>query len=179
MTGHCLSSSRTSVVGVDISLVFVLTAVLEALLGGAVLLPLSAPGGGGSRGARRRLVAVAGGSKRHPGVEVCLFALQELPENRRTRGGQTGGHGHFGLTWPDVLSVHGPAPVGRYLDVQGHLNVKQVLVFPQMLGHLALQVPQLSVQLANSVLFNQIRQAFRLLLPSQHVKNLLLRLPLV
>lgn len=56
-----------SVVGVDVGLVLVLTAVLETLLVGAVFLPLSTPGGGGSgRGARRCLVAVAGGSKRHP-----------------------------------------------------------------------------------------------------------------
>lgn len=36
-----------SVVGVDIRLVLVLAAVLEALLGGAVLLPLSASGRAG------------------------------------------------------------------------------------------------------------------------------------
>lgn len=71
------------------------------------------------------------------------------------------------MAWPDVLSVPGSAPVGCDLDVQSHLDVEQVLVFPQMLGHLALQVPQLGVQLANGVLLHQIRPFFRLLLPSQ------------
>lgn len=76
------------------------------------------------------------------------------------------------MTWPDLLPVPGLAPVGCDLDVQSHLDVEQVLVFPQMLGHLALQVPQLGVQLANGVLLHQIRPFFRLLLPSQHVLNL-------
>lgn len=52
-----------SVVGVDVRLILVLAAVLEALLGGAILLPLSASGRTG-RGSC--LEAVAGGSKRHP-----------------------------------------------------------------------------------------------------------------
>lgn len=44
------------------------------------------------------------------------------------------------------------APVGCYLYVQGHLDVEQVLVLSQVLGHLTLQVPQLRVQMAYSVL---------------------------
>lgn len=44
------------------------------------------------------------------------------------------------------------APVGSYLYVQGHLDVEQVLILSQVLGHLTLQVPQLSIQVANSVL---------------------------
>lgn len=45
-----------------------------------------------------------------------------------------------------------PAPVGSNLYVQGHLDIEQVLIFPEMLGHLTLQVPQLTIQMANSVL---------------------------
>lgn len=46
------------------------------------------------------------------------------------------------------------APVGCYLDVQGHLDIEQVLVLSQVLGHLALQVPQLGVQMAYGVLLH-------------------------
>lgn len=44
MTVHDDTPLSGSVVGVDIRLVLVLAAVLEALLGGAILLPLSASG---------------------------------------------------------------------------------------------------------------------------------------
>lgn len=47
------------------------------------------------------------------------------------------------------------APVGCYFDVQGHLDIEQVLVLSQVLGHLALQVPQLGVQMAYSVLLHR------------------------
>lgn len=65
MTVHDDTPLPGSVVGVDIRLVLVLAAVLEALLGGAILLPLSASRRTG-RGPRCSLEAVAGGSKRHP-----------------------------------------------------------------------------------------------------------------
>lgn len=45
-----------------------------------------------------------------------------------------------------------PAPVGSYLNVQGHLDIEQVLILSQVLGHLTLHIPQLSIQVANSVL---------------------------
>lgn len=55
----CLSS----VVGVDVCLIFILSALLEAFLRGPVLVPLAALGGAGGGS---RLVAVAGSTKRHP-----------------------------------------------------------------------------------------------------------------
>lgn len=58
-TFPCLSS----VVGVDVCLIFVLAALLEAFLLGPFFLPLAALGGAG-RGSG--LVAVAGGAERHP-----------------------------------------------------------------------------------------------------------------
>lgn len=51
-----------------------------------------------------------------------------------------------------VCALIQSAPVGSYLYVQGHLDIEQVLILSQVLGHLSLQVPQLSIQVANSVL---------------------------
>lgn len=67
-----------SVVGVNVSLILILAALLEAFLVGPVLLPLAAPGRA-SRDASRRLVAVAAAAKRHPRVEVRLLPLQQFP----------------------------------------------------------------------------------------------------
>lgn len=67
-----------SVVGVNVCLVFILAALLEAFLVGPILLPLAAPGRA-SRGTSRGLVAVAAGAKRHPRVEVRLLPLQQFP----------------------------------------------------------------------------------------------------
>lgn len=67
-----------SVVGVDICLIFILAALLEAFLVGAILLPLAAPGRA-SGGASRGLVAVAARAERHPRVEVRLLPLQQFP----------------------------------------------------------------------------------------------------
>lgn len=51
-----------------------------------------------------------------------------------------------------LVCQHFPAPVGSYLDIQGHLDIEEVLVLPQVLSHLTLQVPQLSIQVANGIL---------------------------
>lgn len=51
------------------------------------------------------------------------------------------------MTW----TVAG-APVSCYLYVQSHLDIEQVLILPQVLSHLALQVPQLGIQVTNGVL---------------------------
>lgn len=53
-----------------------------------------------------------------------------------------------------VRPLKQPAPVGSYLNVQGHLDIEQVLILSQVLGHLTLQVPQLGIQVANSVLLH-------------------------
>lgn len=75
---HTASVCLGSVVGVDVCLIFILAALLEALLLGPVLLPVAGPGRAG-RGPG--LVAVAGGTaaERHPRVEVRLLPLQQLP----------------------------------------------------------------------------------------------------
>lgn len=53
----------SSVVGVDVCLIFVLADLLEALLRASFFLPLAAPGGaGGGSG----LVVVAGSTEGHP-----------------------------------------------------------------------------------------------------------------
>lgn len=43
-------------------------------------------------------------------------------------------------------------PVGSYLDIQGHLDVQQVLVLPQVPGHLGFGVAQVILQLPDGVL---------------------------
>lgn len=46
------------------------------------------------------------------------------------------------------------APVSSYLYVKGHLDVEEVLVLSQVMRHLALQVPQLGIQVADGVLLH-------------------------
>ena len=54
-----------------------------------------------------------------------------------------------------VVPLIRSAPVGSDLYVQGHLDIEQILILSQVLGHLALQVPQLSIQVANGVLLHR------------------------
>lgn len=51
------------------------------------------------------------------------------------------------------------SPVSRNLNIQGHLDVKQVLILSELRGHLPLGISQLTVQLLNSILGRQIRRS--------------------
>lgn len=51
--------------------------------------------------------------------------------------------------------VRAALPVGSYLDIQGHLDIKQVLVLPQVPSHLIFGVSQVILQLPNGVLQRQ------------------------
>lgn len=50
------------------------------------------------------------------------------------------------------------APVGSYLYIQGHLDIEQVLILSQVLSHFTLQVPQLSVHVADGLLLRWKRE---------------------
>lgn len=152
-----------SVVGVDVGLIFLLAALLEALLLDPVFFPLASPGGAGRA---LWLVPVAGGTERHPRVKVSLLPLQQFP---RLGPKQTN-------VRPDTHRLNAPhnarrepqrahkateifgcgsAPVGRDLNVQRHLDIQQVLVFTQVTGHFPFGAAQRSLQLLNGVLPTQ------------------------
>lgn len=58
-------------------------------------------------------------------------------------------------TWlrPLCSSPCPPVPVGSNFDVQGHFDVEQVLVLPELSCHLPLGVPQLAVKLLDGFLW--------------------------
>ena len=61
------------------------------------------------------------------------------------------------------IELKAGAPVSCYLYVKSHLDIEQVLILPQVLSHLALQAPQLGIQVADGVLLTWERdrtQAF-------------------
>lgn len=51
--------------------------------------------------------------------------------------------------------VRAALPVGSYLDIKGHLDIKQVLVLPQVPSHLIFGVSQVILQLPDGVLQRQ------------------------
>lgn len=51
--------------------------------------------------------------------------------------------------------VRAALPVGSYLDIKGHLDIKQVLVLPQVPSHLVFGVSQVVLQLPDGVLQRQ------------------------
>jgi len=51
--------------------------------------------------------------------------------------------------------VRAALPVGSYLDIKRHLDIKEVLVFPQMPSHLVFGVLQVILQLPDGVLQRQ------------------------
>lgn len=52
--------------------------------------------------------------------------------------------------------VRAALPVSSYLNIKGHLDIKQVLVLPQMPSHLTFGVSQVILQLPNCVLQRQV-----------------------
>lgn len=61
----------------------------------------------------------------------------------------------FGLGGSWAEQVRAALPVGSYLNIKCHLDIKQVLVLPQVPSHLVLGVSQVVLQLHDGVLQRQ------------------------